>query len=80
MSNHKAELHNVNAHIIFGENALRITQVLVLKVKYGCVVADNCQNRQNSTISNRNADVHNINAHTKFGENLLILSKVIVQK
>ena len=35
MSNPKADLHNINAHIQFGENPLRFTQVIVLKVKYG---------------------------------------------
>ena len=81
MSNLKADLHNINAHNKFGENSLRFTEVIVLKVKYDVLWADNfVKNRQNSTISNPKADVHNINAHTKFGENPLIFDKVIVQK
>ena len=35
ISNPKADLHNINAHIKFGENPF--TQVIVLKVKYGCI-------------------------------------------
>ena len=37
MSNPKPDLHNVNAHIKFGENPLRFTNVIVLKLKYGGV-------------------------------------------
>ena len=36
MSDPKADLYNINAHIKSGENPLRFTQVFVLKVKYGC--------------------------------------------
>ena len=38
MSSPKADLQNINAHIKFGENPLRFIQVIVLKVKYGCIV------------------------------------------
>ena len=37
MSNLKAFLQNINAHIKIGENPLRFTQVIVLKVKYRCI-------------------------------------------
>ena len=37
MSNPNADLHNINANIKFGENPLRFTQIIVLKVKYGCI-------------------------------------------
>ena len=37
MSNPKTDLHNINAHIKFGENPLRLTLDIVLKLKYGCV-------------------------------------------
>ena len=36
MSNPKAELHNINAQMKSAENPLRFTEVIVLKVKYGC--------------------------------------------
>ena len=57
------------------ENPLRFTQVIVLKVKYGCVVGDNSvKNRRNLPIQNPKADLHNINAHTKFGEKPFIVT------
>ena len=34
ISHPKTDLHNINAHIKFGENLLRFTQVIVLKLKY----------------------------------------------
>ena len=37
MSNPKVDLHNINAHTKFGEIPLRFIQVIVLKVKYGCI-------------------------------------------
>ena len=40
-SNPKPDLHNIKAHIKFGENPLRCTQVIVLKQKYGRSWADN---------------------------------------
>ena len=43
-SNPKADLYNINAHIKIGNNPLRFTQVImILKVKYGCIAADDCQ-------------------------------------
>ena len=79
MSNPKADLHNINAHIKFGENPLRFTQVIFLKDNTDVLWADNSvKTRQNSTFSNPKADVYNINAHTKFGENPLIFSNVII--
>ena len=81
MSNPKADLHNINAHIKSGENPLRFTQVIVLKVNTDILWADkSVKNRQNLPISNPKAELHNINAHTKFCENALIFTKVIVQK
>ena len=71
--------HNINATIKSGENPLRFTQVIVLKVKYRWIVGRYLKNGQNLPISNPKAD-HNINAYTKFGENPLIFTKVIVQK
>ena len=45
MSDPKADLYNINAHIKSGENPLRFTQVFVLKVKNTDVLrADSCQN------------------------------------
>ena len=41
MSNSKLDLHNVNAHIKFGVNPLRFTQVIVLKLKTDVLWADN---------------------------------------
>ena len=38
MSNPKADLNNINVYYKSGENPLRFTQVIVLKVKYGCIV------------------------------------------
>ena len=38
-SNLKAELHNINAHIEFGENLLIFTKIIVQKWKYGLVMA-----------------------------------------
>ena len=32
MNNPKPDLHNINAHIKFGENPLRFTQVTVLRL------------------------------------------------
>ena len=37
-SNPNPGLYTVNAHIKFGKNPLRFTQVIVLKRTYGCVV------------------------------------------
>ena len=37
MSNPKADLYNINAHIKYGENLLRFTKVIALKLKYGVV-------------------------------------------
>ena len=37
IGNFKPDLHNINAHIKFGENPLRFTEVIVLKLKYRCV-------------------------------------------
>ena len=33
ISNHKPDLHNINAHTKFGENALMFTQVIIWKRK-----------------------------------------------
>ena len=38
MTNPKPDPHNINAHIIFGENPLRLTEVIVLKLKCGHVL------------------------------------------
>ena len=35
INNPKPDLHNINAHIEFGENSLIFTQEIILKVKYG---------------------------------------------
>ena len=34
MSNPNPDLHNIKAHIKYGKNPLRFTQVIVLKLKY----------------------------------------------
>ena len=75
MSNPKADLHNINAHIKFDENPLRFTHCPESKIRV-CCGQITVKNRRNSTISNPKTDVHNVNAHTKFGENPLILVKL----
>ena len=37
ISNPKPDLHNINAHIKFGESPLMFTQVIIRKQKYGPV-------------------------------------------
>ena len=65
-SNPKPDLKNISAHIKFGENSLRFTQVIVLRRKYGCVMGKYlCQSWQNLSIGNPKSDVYNINAHSK---------------
>ena len=73
MSNPKQDLHNINAHIKFGENRPRFTQVIVLHSDMDVLRADNSvKNLWNWAICNPKAYFHNINAHSKFGENPLI--------
>ena len=74
MSNSKADLYNINAHIKFGENPLSFTHVIVLKVKYVLRADNSVKNGRNLPISNPKEDVHNINTHTKSGENPLIFT------
>ena len=38
ISNPKPDLYNINAHIMFGENPLMFTQVIIWKQKYGLVL------------------------------------------
>ena len=73
ISNPKPDLHNINAHIKFGENPLIFTQVVIWKWKYQPVVGSSVKIWQNLPISNLKPDLHNINALTKFGENPLTL-------
>ena len=66
MSNPWPDLYNIYAHIKFGENPLRFTKVIVLKLKYRCVAGRVlCQNWGNLPISYSKAHVHNINIHSK---------------
>ena len=37
ISNHKPDLHNINAHTKFGENPLLFTQVIVLRKLWACL-------------------------------------------
>ena len=65
----KPDLHNINAHIKFGENPLWFTQVISLIRKYQCVAGEICRlaiPKQNSIIS-----IH---------ESPLIFTQVIVPK
>ena len=81
ISNPKLDLHNINAHIKFGENPLKFTQVVIRKWKLGVSQADNSIKLWwNLPTSNPKPDLHNINAHNKFGENPLMFSQVIIRK
>ena len=51
MSNPKPDLQNINRQIKSGENPLRFTQVIVLKLHTDVFQADNCQNLTNLPIS-----------------------------
>ena len=65
MSNPKPDLHNINAHIKFGENPFTCCcpETKVQDVLHADNSVKNCQNLP---ISNPKAHFHNVNAHTKF--------------
>ena len=72
ISNPKADLHNINAHIKFGENPLIFTKLSPRNENTDVSRADNSvKNWGNLPINNPKPDLHNINAHTEFSDNPL---------
>ena len=67
MSNPKPDLHNINAHIKFGEIHWDLLKLLSLNLKTNVSRADiSVENWRILLISNPKPDLHNINAITKF--------------